>query len=173
MTPRPYRTLHGASGLNCGESWGRVGQRGPMLLGEHEHTLDEKNRLTLPARFRTAMADGVVLTRGLDSCVEAYPTGDWTQLVEDRLAGLDPLSRESRVLERFYYTGAIEAKPDKQGRVMLPTSLARNAGIGREVVVAGVGDHLEIWDRAAWRDHVKELEGSAEDVAERLASQRD
>jgi DNA-binding transcriptional regulator/RsmH inhibitor MraZ len=56
---------------------------------------------------------------------------------------------------------------------MLPTSLARNAGIGREVVVAGVGDHLEIWDRAASRDHVKELEGSAEDVAERLASQRD
>ena len=76
-------------------------------------------------------------------------------------------------MHRFFYSGASEAEPDKQGRVMLPTSLARNAGIGREVVVAVIGDHLEIWDRAAWRDHVKELEGSAEDVAERLASQRD
>ena len=76
-------------------------------------------------------------------------------------------------MHRFFYSGASEAEPDKQGRVPLPSSLARNAGIGREVVVAGVGDHLEIWDRASWRDHVKELEGSAEDVAERLAAQRD
>ena len=144
-----------------------------MLLGEYEHTLDDKNRLTLPAKFRTDMADGVVLTRGLDSCVEAYPLADWTALVEQQLAGLNPLSRESRKLERFYYSGAVEAQPDKQGRVMLPASLAKNAGIDREVVVAGVNDHLEIWDRTAWRDHVKVLEGSAEDVAERLASQRD
>jgi MraZ protein len=76
------------------------------------------------------------------------------------------------MMQRYFYSGASEAEPDKQGRVMLPATLADNAGIAREVVVAGVGDHLEIWDRVAWRDHVKELEGSAEDVAERLASQR-
>jgi len=77
------------------------------------------------------------------------------------------------MMHRFFFAGASEAEPDKQGRVMLPTTLAKNAGIGREVVVAGVRDHLEIWDRAAWNNHVKEFEGSAEDVAERLASQRD
>jgi MraZ protein len=76
-------------------------------------------------------------------------------------------------MHRYFFAGASEAEPDKQGRVMLPATLAKNAEIGREVVVAGVNDHLEIWDRAAWRDHVKVLEGSAEDVAERLASQRD
>jgi MraZ protein len=144
-----------------------------MLLGEYEHTLDEKNRLTLPARFRMAMADGVVLTRGLDSCVEAYPSGDWTQLVEDRLAGLDPLSRETRVLERFYYTGAIEAKPDKQGRVMLPPALIEHAKLGREVVVVGMRGRIEIWDRAAWRAQIEEVMGSAEHVAERLAARHD
>ncbi|MFL5920532.1 MAG: division/cell wall cluster transcriptional repressor MraZ [Gaiellaceae bacterium] len=144
-----------------------------MLLGEFEHTIDDKNRLTLPAKFRQALSGGLVITRGMDGCLYCYPAADWQRLVESRLAGLDPLSKEGRLMQRFFYSGASEAEPDKQGRVMLPATLAKNAEIGREVVVAGVGDHLEIWDRVAWRDHVKELEGSAEDVAERLASQRD
>jgi len=144
-----------------------------MLLGEFEHTLDEKNRLTLPAKFRTALAEGVVLTRGLDACVEAYPATDWEALVESRLAGLNPLSKEARTLGRFYYTGAVEAKPDKQGRVMVPPALVEHGGLGREVVVLGMRDRLEIWDRAAWRAQLKEVMGSAEDVAERLAAQHD
>ena len=99
--------------------------------------------------------------------------GDWTQLVEDRLAGLDPLSHETRVLERFYYTGAIEAKPDKQGRVMLPPVLIEHATLGREVVVVGMRGRIEIWDRAAWRAQIEEVMGSAEHVAERLAARHD
>jgi MraZ protein len=144
-----------------------------MLLGEFEHTIDDKNRLTLPAKFRQALSGGLVITRGMDGCLYCYPQADWERLVDSRLAELDPLSKEGRVMHRYFFAGASEAEPDKQGRVMLPATLAKNAGIRREVVVAGVRDHLEIWDRAAWRDHVKELEGSAEDVAERLASQRD
>jgi MraZ protein len=144
-----------------------------MLLGEFEHTIDDKNRLTLPAKFRQALSGGLVITRGMDGCLYCYPQAEWEGLVDSRLAGLDPLSKEGRMMHRFFFAGASEAEPDKQGRVMLPTTLAKNAGIGREVVVAGVRDHLEIWDRAAWNDHVKEFEGSAEDVAERLASQRD
>src|SRR5262245_35345474 len=144
-----------------------------MLLGEYEHTIDEKNRLTLPARFRTAMDGGVVLTGGLDTCVAAYPAEGWQQLVESRLAGLNPLSREARLLERFYYSGAIEAEPDKQGRVMLPQPLIEHARLGREVVVIGMRERLEVWDRAAWRAQLKEVMGSAEDVAERLAAQHD
>ena len=144
-----------------------------MLLGEFEHTIDDKNRLTLPAKFRQALSGGLIITRGMEGCLSCYPAADWQRLVESRLAQLDPLSKEGRQMHRYFYSGASEAEPDKQGRVMLPASLARNAGLGREVVVAGVGDHLEIWDRVAWRNHVKEFEGSAEDVAERLASQRD
>jgi MraZ protein len=144
-----------------------------MLLGAHEHTIDDKNRLTLPAKFRQAFADGVVVTRGLDGCLYAFRRPDWDRLLESRLATLDPLSPEGRRLERFFYSGASETELDKQGRVMLPRELIEHAKLGREVVVAGVKDRLEIWDRAAWRRELAEVEGSAEDVAERLAAKRD
>src|SRR5919199_6535460 len=144
-----------------------------MLVGEHAHTIDEKNRLTLPAKFRRAFAGGVVVSRGIERCLYAYPRDQWAATVEARLRELDPLSREGRLMQRYFYSGAAEAELDKQGRVMVPAPLAEYAGLGKEVVVAGIRDHLEIWDRAAWRDHLAEIEGSAEDVAERLATQRD
>jgi len=144
-----------------------------MLLGSYDHTIDDKNRLTLPAKFREAFAGGVFVTRGLDGCLFAYRREDWGRLVESRLATLDPLSPETRRLERFFYAGASESELDKQGRVMIPAQLIEHAKLGREVVVAGVNDRLEIWDRAAWRKELAEVEGSAEDVAERLAAQRD
>jgi MraZ protein len=144
-----------------------------MLLGSYDHTIDDKNRLTLPAKFREAFTDGVVITRGLDGCLYAYRRADWDRLVESRLAPLDPLSPETRRLERFFYSGASEAELDKQGRVMVPAPLIEHAQLGKEVVVAGVNDRLEIWDRAAWRRELAEVEGSAEDVAERLANKRD
>jgi MraZ protein len=144
-----------------------------MLLGAHDHTIDDKNRLTLPAKFREAFQDGVVITRGFDGCLYAYRRPDWDRLVESRLATMDPLSKENRRIQRFIFSGASESDLDKQGRVMLPAQLLEHAKLGREVVVAGVHDHLEIWDRAAWRAELAEVEGSAEDVAERLADQRD
>ena len=144
-----------------------------MLLGEYEHTIDDKNRLTLPAKFRQAFADGLVLTRGIEQCLTAYPRAEWSSIVESRLRQLDPLSKEGRLMQRYFYSGASEAELDKQGRVMVPSSLGDYAGLGKEVVVAGIRDHLEIWDRANWREHLAEIEGSAEDVAERLATRRD
>ena len=144
-----------------------------MLLGEYEHTIDDKNRLTLPAKFRQAFGDGIVVTRGLDGCLNAFTRTDWQQLVDTQLVTLDPLSKEGRVMARYFFSAATEAELDKQGRVMIPAALSESAGLGREVVVAGVYDHLEIWDRATWREQLKEVEGSAEHVAERLAAKRD
>ena len=144
-----------------------------MLLGAFEHTIDDKSRLTLPARFRESFAEGIVLTRGMDGCLYAYTRADWDRLVETRLSTLDPLSREGRLMQRYFFASAAAAEPDKQGRVPVPAALVEAAGLGREVVVAGVYDHLEIWNRAAWREHLREVEGSAEDVAERLAAKRD
>jgi MraZ protein len=144
-----------------------------MLLGAHDHTLDDKNRLTLPAKFRQDFAEGVVVTRGLDGCLYAFRRADWDRLVESRLSTLDPLSPEGRRLQRHFFSGAAESELDKQGRVMIPSQLIEHAKLGKEVVVAGVNDRLEIWDRAAWRKELAEVEGSAEDVAERLATKRD
>ena len=144
-----------------------------MLLGEHEHTLDDKNRLTLPAKFREAFADGLVVTRGMDGCLYVFTRDGWQRFVAERLEGLDPFSREARQMSRFLFSGASETELDRQGRVILPTALIDHADLGREVVVAGVRDHVEIWGRAAWREQLKEVEGNAELVAERLAARPD
>ena len=144
-----------------------------MLLGEHAHTIDDKNRLTLPARFRHVYVDGIVVTRGIDDCLVAYTRADWEQLIDSRLAGLDPMSKEGRRMQRHFFSAAMEAELDKQGRVILSAALIEHAKLGRDVVVAGVNDRLEIWDRAAWKRELAEVEGSAEDVAERLAAKRD
>jgi MraZ protein len=142
-----------------------------MLLGEYEHTIDDKNRLTLPAKFRQAFEDGIVVTRGLDGCLWAWTPGGWTNYRDSTLATLHPLSQQGRRMQRHFFSGASETAPDKQGRVSIPPALLTHAKLGRDVVVAGVNDHLEIWDRAAWKRELAEVEGSAEDVAERLAAQ--
>jgi MraZ protein len=140
-----------------------------MLLGEHEHSLDDKNRLTLPAKLRAAFEDGVVVSRGLDGCLYAYPRVEWQRLA-DRIAALDPLGEDARRMRRHFFSGASQGELDKQGRLVLSPTLIEYAGLEREVTVAGVHDHLEIWDRTKWRQQLHEVEGSAEDVAERLAN---
>ena len=143
-----------------------------MFFGEYEHSVDDKSRLTLPAKFRDALVDGVVLTRGLDGCVDVFARADWDRRVQESLAPLNPFTKEARDLTRFFFAAAADADLDKQGRVLVPPALVKHAKLGREVVVAGARDHLEIWDRKAWAAHVTEFEGSADDVAERLADQR-
>jgi MraZ protein len=140
-----------------------------MLLGEHEHALDDKNRLTLPARLRDQLGERVVVTRGLDGCLYVYAAAEWAKLAE-RVGTLDALSSEARTMQRFFFASAVDVELDKQGRIVIPANLLESGGIGREVTVAGIYDHLEVWDRAAWRDQRQTVEGSAEDVAERLAN---
>jgi MraZ protein len=141
-----------------------------MFIGTYEHTIDEKSRLTLPARFREALGDGVVLARGLDGNVAVYPRETWRMTVEARISALDPLSREARELRRFFFSGAADADLDRQGRILVPAALTRHAGLERDVVVAGNYDHLELWSRTAWEQHLHAVEGSAEHAAERLAA---
>jgi MraZ protein len=144
-----------------------------MFLGEFEHTIDDKNRITLPARFRHAFGDGAVVTRELETCLGVYTRAGFESLRQERLSIFNPLTREGRQMRRYLFAGAIEAELDKQGRVGLPPALIEHASLAREVVVAGVEDHLEIWDRDAWRRERAEFEGRAGDVAERIAAERD
>jgi MraZ protein len=143
--------------------------RPPMLIGAYEHTIDDKNRLTLPAKFRESFRDGVVLTRGLDGCVYAYPRAQWERMAES-IASRDELRSEVRQMKRYFFAAASYDEPDRQGRVTVPAPLARHASLAREVVVVGVRDHAEVWDRAAWEEEKRQVEGGAEDVARRLAS---
>jgi MraZ protein len=143
-----------------------------MFYGTYEHTIDEKGRLTLPARFRDVLGEGIVLAKGLDANVDVYLRKGWDELVESRLAPLDPLSAETRQLRRFFFAGAAHEAMDKQGRVLVPQPLREAGGLVRDVVIAGVFDHLEVWSREAWEAQVKGVDGSASDVAQRLAHER-
>ncbi len=161
---------------NRGLQWGKVEiEKGAPRCSSASTSTQSTTRTAsrLPAKFRQAFGDGIVVTRGLDGCLYAFTRGDWQQLVDTQLRTLDPLSREGRLMARHFFSAAIEAELDKQGRVMIPAALGESAKLGKEVVVAGVYDHLEIWDRAVWREQLKEVEGSAEHVAERLAAKRD
>src|SRR5919204_3579686 len=139
--------------------------RPEMLLGEYDHTIDEKNRLTLPAKFRGDFARGIVVTRGLDGCLFAYTPDAWERLVESTLAEVDQLSQEGRRLYRHFFSGASEGELDRQGRVMLPAALLEHAKLGREVVVAGVNDRLEILDPGPWLPELAEVVGRGEHFA--------
>jgi MraZ protein len=142
-----------------------------MFYGEYEHSLDDKHRLTLPARFRPELAAGVVLARGIERNVDVYPSDTWHRDVA-RIAELDSLNREAREMKRYVFSGAALSELDAQGRVLLPPHLVEHAGLEKDAVVIGVHDHVEIWDRATWAAHLSAIEGSAGDVAERLADKR-
>ena len=143
-----------------------------MFIGQYDHSIDDKSRLTLPVRFRDALADGVVLSKGLDGSVDVYPADAWRSTIAERIGGLDPLSSEARTLQRLFFGGAAEDTPDKQGRVLLPAHLIRYGNLTKDVTVIGSNDHLEIWDRSVWAERLEGIEGSADHAAERLAAQR-
>ena len=142
-----------------------------MFYGEHEHTIDDKKRLILPRKFRGPLEGGVVLARGIEKNVDVYPLEGWRTTVA-RVADLDSFSPEARQMKRHVFGGALVTELDGQGRVLLPQHLVEHAGLGRDVVVAGVHDHAEIWDRTQWDAQRSAIEGSVSDVAERLADKR-
>ena len=141
-----------------------------MLLGEYEHTIDDKNRLTLPARFRESFADGVVVTRGIEPCLAVFTQDGWEDFSGSHLAGLDRFSGEARDMRRYLFSATVVTELDKQGRVTIPAGLLAKADLGRDVIVAGVGDCLEIWNPEAWRTRMDEVERRAPVAAERLAT---
>lgn len=122
-----------------------------MFLGEYTHTIDDKGRVTIPARFRAELAAGMVVTRGFDRNLMVYPVEEWLEMAE-RVAAR-PVSDESvRAFRRRIFAGATDLEPDRQGRIVLPQYLREFAGIDGEVVVAGNYDYVELWDAEAWRE---------------------
>jgi MraZ protein len=136
--------------------------------GTFEHSLDAKNRLTVPARFRAALAGKVFLVRGVDPCISLYPETTYTSLTGAALSGLNPFSPQARELKRMLYGNATDAELDSAGRVMLTPRHLEHAGIDREVVITGAGDCLELWDRSAWEDYDRDLSQRAPDLTASL-----
>jgi len=134
--------------------------------GYFDNNLDAKNRLTIPAKLRNPLADGVVvaLQRDASRCIAVWSAGEFEEYVARMLQGLDPLSADYVNLERYLNAYSAEVELDAAGRVMLPAKLLEEAGLGREVAVIGAGNRLEVWDRAAWRDHQPELKHSVKQI---------
>ena len=136
--------------------------------GTFEHSLDAKNRLTIPSKFRAALAGGVYLVRGVVRCISVYPASTYESIAEQTLAGINPLSPRGRELRRMLYSSALETELDSAGRVMLGQKFLEHAGISREAVVTGVGECLELWDRSAWEAYDTDLTARAPDLTESL-----
>ena len=139
-----------------------------MLLGEYEHSIDTKGRIAMPAKLRDGLGGKFIITKGLDGCLFVYAMDEW-QRVEQKLASL-PMSRKTaRDFTRFLFGGACEGECDKQGRVLLPASLRRYAGLERDAVIVGVGSRAEIWDAAKWQQYNEESAEDVNELAEQLA----
>jgi MraZ protein len=126
-----------------------------LFRGTYDHTLDAKNRLTVPARYRAALADGVVLAMPLDlrPCVGVWRPSEYETYTRRALAQVPPLSPQLSELERFFYGSSHEAELDAAGRIMIPPPLGAHASLSKEVAVVGVGERLELWDKTTWSDH--------------------
>ena len=137
--------------------------------GLYEHSLDSKDRLTVPARFRSALADGVVLSKGFDTCVWLQTTADFERLSDRFLAPHSPFGADARKLRRRFHGGSFDEKLDSAGRVRLPRPLIEHAALAGSCVIVGAGEYLEIWDAERWAQQEAALDAEAAEIAEGLA----
>ncbi len=138
-----------------------------MFIGEYEHALDEKKRITLPKSFAKDLGRKMVITRGLDNCLFIYTHASWKNISE-RLQKLSFAQADTRGFSRFLLSGAIEVEADKTGRILIPDHHKQFAGLKRTVVFAGVSDRVEVWDSASWKSYKTRIEKQADAMAEKL-----
>lgn len=138
-----------------------------MFMGEYQHTIDSKGRIILPVKFREALGEQFVATKGLDNCLFVYPREEWA-IIESKLKQLPFTKADARAFVRFFFAGAAECESDKQGRVLLPANLRDYARLDKDIVIVGVSSRIEIWSREVWGKYSSEAELSYGDIAEKL-----
>lgn len=138
-----------------------------MYMGEFHHSIDDKNRLIIPSKFRDCLGDKFVITRGIENCLFVYSISDWEKIVS-KLETLPFTKKDARSFIRFFLSGATVAEFDKQGRVNIPSPLVTYADIVKECVVIGAGDRLEIWSLNSWDSFFDSAKDDMSDIAENL-----
>lgn len=138
-----------------------------MLIGEYEHTLDEKKRVSLPRSFHKQLGKKMVLTRGLDSCLFLFSAPEWKKMAT-KLEALSFAQADTRGFNRFLLSGAVEVEADGTGRILIPDHHKDFASLKKTVVFAGVSDRVEIWDAAVWKEYKARIESQADAMAEKL-----
>ncbi len=139
--------------------------------GEHEHSLDSKDRLTIPAKLRAELADGVVLWASFDPCVEVWPAAAFKDFTERSLEGLNPMGRKFRTLSRRFNAASVEDTLDSAGRVRMTRKLLDHGDLSGQCVVVGAGNHLEVWSRERWETAEDDYTAQAGEMAEAIADE--
>lgn len=138
-----------------------------MLIGQYEHTIDNKKRLALPAKFRGELGDKVIVTKGVENCLVVYTEKEF-MIMSEKLSNLTISQPEARSFTRTMLAGAMEINLDKLGRILLPDYLKKYAGLNKSVVICGLSNRLEIWDLEKWADWTKEAEKGVSDIVSKL-----
>ncbi|MFI3307748.1 MAG: division/cell wall cluster transcriptional repressor MraZ [Mycoplasmatota bacterium] len=137
-----------------------------MFLGEYHHFMDLKGRITLPSKLRNLLGEEFIITRGLDNCLFIYSKEEFSKLI-DKYKQL-PNTYDARNFMRFFLSGALELTFDKQGRINISTPLIKYADLKKEVVIIGVNDHLEVFDKTKWEEFIKKNEENITEVTDKL-----
>ena len=148
--------------VDCGEKWGMK-----MFIGEYHHTIDEKGRIIIPAKFRDELGDSFIITRGIENCLFVYSMENWNKIC-DKLNTLPFTKKDARVFNRFFMSGATCVELDKQGRVNISSPLIQYANISKDCVIIGTGDRLEIWSQEDWDLFFNSSKDNMSDIAENL-----
>ncbi len=140
-----------------------------MFMGEYQHSLDEKGRMIIPAKFREDLGEKFIVTRGLDNCLFVYPLVQW-KILEEKVRELPTSHADTRSFVRLFFSGAVEAELDKQGRVVISQKLREHAKIEKDVFVIGVSTKVEIWSKEAWEAYAVKANESYEAIAETIVN---
>ena len=138
-----------------------------MFIGEHAYSLDEKRRMAVPAKFRKALGQYAVITRGLDNCLVLYPKSQWQELAV-KLQKLPVARGEARAFVRILLSGATDVSFDKLGRILIPDYLTKYGGLKKNLILIGLGNRIEIWDKKIWEGYKVKTEAQIGSMAERL-----
>ena len=152
-----------------GSKWDRLRNESLMLIGEYIHSIDDKNRLSFPIKFRKEMGKKVVVTPGLDRCLFVFTTKEWAKIAE-KLASSSMLQSDTRSFNRYLLGGAVEVDVDQSGRILVPDFLKDRAEFKGKVAIVGVVSRVELWDEKNWKQNKLKVEKDADTLAERLGS---
>ena len=140
-----------------------------MFIGEYSYTIDEKGRIGTPPKYRPQLAEGVIVTRGLDNCLFMYPKKEW-EIIAEKLGGMPTTDKSARDYARLMLAKAMEVVPDKLGRMVLPQYLRDLAGLKKNIVIAGLYNRIEIWNEDSWKKYEKDIEKNSSDIADKLSA---
>lgn len=140
-----------------------------MLLGEYNHNLDQKGRVSVPAKFRDDLGSTFIVTKGLDNCLFAYSKEEWEKF-ETKLKSLPLTNANARNFIRFFFAGATECEVDKQGRINIPQTLREYAGLSKELYIIGVATRVEIWDKEKWEKYTNEENMDVNEIAIQMSN---